>query len=61
MQDFLGLGSDSRMNIPSTVCGNWQFRIDTSALTTELSEKIQNLTKIYGRCKKIKKQDKIKR
>lgn len=61
MQDFLGLDSDSRMNIPSTVCGNWQFRIDTSALTTELSEKIQNLTKIYGRCKKIKKQDKIKR
>lgn len=58
MQDFLGLDSDSRMNIPSTIGGNWQFRIDPAALTPRLSKKIGKLTKRYGRYKKIKK-DKI--
>ncbi len=26
MQDLLGLGSDSRMNMPGTVAGNWRWR-----------------------------------
>lgn len=26
MQDLLGLGSEARMNIPSTLGGNWQWR-----------------------------------
>ncbi|MDE5721799.1 MAG: 4-alpha-glucanotransferase [Clostridia bacterium] len=28
VQDVLALGTESRMNIPSTVGGNWQFRLD---------------------------------
>ncbi|MDE7181578.1 MAG: 4-alpha-glucanotransferase [Clostridia bacterium] len=28
IQDVLALGTESRMNIPSTVGGNWQFRLD---------------------------------
>lgn len=28
IQDVLALGTQSRMNIPSTVGGNWQFRLD---------------------------------
>ena len=28
VQDVLALGTGSRMNIPSTVGGNWQFRLD---------------------------------
>lgn len=60
MQDFLGLGSDSRMNIPSTIGGNWQFRIDPTVLTPRLSNRIRKLTKRYGRYKKVKKTRKSK-
>ncbi len=49
MQDFLGLGNESRMNLPSTLGGNWQWRIAEGELTDELADKIYNLTKTYGR------------
>lgn len=49
MQDFLGLGSEARMNIPSTVGGNWQWRVKKEYLSDELARKICKLTKIYGR------------
>ncbi|SCY82674.1 4-alpha-glucanotransferase [Alkaliphilus peptidifermentans] len=49
MQDFLGLGSNARMNIPSTLGGNWQWRIKKEALTSTLAKQINVLTKLYGR------------
>lgn len=49
MQDYLGLGDEGRMNIPSTLGDNWQWRIKKEALTEELAEKINKLTKLYGR------------
>lgn len=49
MQDFLGLGSEARMNIPSTIGGNWQWRVKPEYLTDELAEKIHDMTKLYGR------------
>lgn len=49
MQDYLGLGLEARMNIPSTVGGNWQWRVKKEALTDTLSEKIYKVTKLYGR------------
>ncbi len=49
MQDFLGLGSESRINTPSTVGNNWKWRIEKNALTHELAEKIKGITKLYGR------------
>ncbi len=49
MQDFLGLGSIHRMNIPSTIGGNWQWRVKKEAFTEALEEKIYQLTKLYGR------------
>lgn len=49
MQDFLGLDSRSRMNTPSTVGGNWQWRLKKEDLTEELAIKIRELTKLYGR------------
>jgi len=45
MQDFLSLGNESRMNHPSTLAGNWQWKIGDSLLNRELSEKIAKLTK----------------
>lgn len=49
MQDYLGLGDEARMNIPSTLGGNWQWRVKKEALSDKLSEKIYKITKLYGR------------
>ncbi len=49
MQDFLGLGSEARMNTPSTVKINWKWRMKKGALTSKLAKKIHNMTKLYGR------------
>ncbi|MBN2557751.1 MAG: 4-alpha-glucanotransferase [Clostridia bacterium] len=44
MQDYLGLGSSARMNTPSTVSGNWEWRMtgippETSGIVISLTEK----------------------
>lgn len=49
MQDFLDLGSWARMNTPSTLGNNWQWRVLGCELTPRLSHRIMNLTKLYGR------------
>src|SRR5207302_1493163 len=40
LQDFLGLGSDARMNTPSLSDGNWGWRFKKGALTSSLAEKL---------------------
>lgn len=50
MQDYLGLGSEARMNIPSTLGGNWQWRMTKRDITKKLAEKIADITRTYGRC-----------
>ncbi len=49
MQDFLGLGSAARMNTPSTLGCNWQWRLLEGAASPALAEKIANYTRMYGR------------
>jgi len=49
MQDFLNLGNEARMNLPSTLGGNWKWRMKKDACTDELAQKIRNMTEIYGR------------
>lgn len=49
IQDYLGLGSEARMNVPSTIGGNWQWRVRKEALTNKLAQKINKITKLYGR------------
>lgn len=49
MQDYLGLGNEGRINTPSTLGGNWEWRMKKDACTKELAEKIYVLTKFYGR------------
>ena len=41
MQDILGLGSESRTNIPSTLGCNWRWRLVPGQLTGELAEKLR--------------------
>lgn len=48
-QDLFGLGSESRMNRPSTLGGNWCWRAEPGMFTNELEEKLHYNMKIYGR------------
>jgi 4-alpha-glucanotransferase len=50
MQDFLDLGSEARMNVPSTVGDhNWSWRMVPGKLTEEMADRIYQMTKLYGR------------
>ncbi|MGN2369634.1 4-alpha-glucanotransferase [Clostridium cagae] len=50
IQDFLNLGNESRINVPSTLGQNWRWRAKKDVFTDELAEKIYEITKMYGRC-----------
>lgn len=50
MQDFLNLGNEARINLPSTLGNNWRWRVRKDALTDQLAEKIHQITRTYGRC-----------
>ncbi len=49
LQDVLGLGSASRMNLPGTLTGNWEWRFTADMLTPEIGRKLFELTKVYER------------
>ena len=49
VQDFLGLGSEARINMPSTLGDNWKWRMTKDAFSEELKQKIWHMTKLYGR------------
>lgn len=49
VQDLLGLGSEARMNTPSTQGNNWKWRLLPGQLTGREAEKLRHLTGVYGR------------
>jgi 4-alpha-glucanotransferase len=49
MQDVLGLGSEARMNRPSTLGGNWRWRVRDDQLAPALAERLARMAEIYGR------------
>ncbi|MBS5884710.1 MAG: 4-alpha-glucanotransferase [Clostridium sp.] len=49
MQDLLGLGNDARMNMPSTLGGNWVWRASSKDFNDKLAKEVYDLTKLYGR------------
>ncbi len=49
MQDFLGLGSEGRINTPSTLGNNWKWRMLRHEFTDELAEKIYRINWVYSR------------
>jgi 4-alpha-glucanotransferase len=49
MQDYLELGSEARINTPSTLGGNWEWRMDKDACTEKLSQHMLELARVYGR------------
>ncbi|HVP78881.1 MAG TPA: 4-alpha-glucanotransferase [Thermodesulfobacteriota bacterium] len=49
LQDVLGLGAKARMNKPSVAHGNWEWRLLPGQLTTLASEKLLEVTEVFGR------------
>ncbi len=49
MQDYLGLGSEARFNIPGTSSDNWRWRIRESQLTDELNTQVAAMVASSGR------------
>ncbi len=47
--DFLRMGSEGRINTPSTLGGNWQLIVKNDCLTKELAKEINKLVKRYAR------------
>jgi 4-alpha-glucanotransferase len=49
MQDVLGLGSEARMNRPSTIGGNWQWRLEPGQLTAEHAARLREAARRWRR------------
>ena len=52
MQEFLGLGTEARINYPSTLGNNWKWRLLPGQFTLELAKRIHRLTQITARIAK---------
>jgi len=52
MQDLLSLGNEARMNLPGTTVNNWMWRAKSLDFTSELAQKLAQLTILYGRTPK---------
>ena len=49
LQDFLCLGSEARVNTPSTLGRNWRWRVSPGLCTAELAARMKELASLYGR------------
>jgi 4-alpha-glucanotransferase len=49
LQDVLGLDGRARMNLPASQEGNWQWRFRGESLTEQISNRLGELTELYGR------------
>ena len=58
MQDYLNLGSSARINIPSTLGGNWVWRMEKKQFSDAVVNEIARVTKLYGRMPEKKEKEK---
>jgi len=49
LQDFLNLGTEARMNLPGTLGGNWQWRVQSHHLADFLKKRIRETNELYNR------------
>jgi 4-alpha-glucanotransferase len=49
MQDITGVGSAGRMNVPSVGRANWRWRLTSDQLDHAPVDRLEELTRIYGR------------
>jgi 4-alpha-glucanotransferase len=50
LQDCLKLGADSRMNLPGTASGNWNWRLLPGQLAPDIGQRLQKLGELFDRC-----------
>lgn len=63
LQDYLGLGKEARMNYPSTLGHNWEWRVRKEQLTHDLASYIAHMTglPIAGESIRPKKKRRMKK
>ena len=49
LQDLMQLGNKARMNYPGRPGGNWQWRYKEEMLSAKISERLRDLTELFGR------------
>jgi 4-alpha-glucanotransferase len=49
MQDLLDLGSEARMNFPSKLGGNWEWRMKDEDMSDALAGRLRELNELYLR------------
>lgn len=49
IQDYLCLGNEARINHPSTLGGNWIWRLHRDEISKKLVKKIRRMTELYCR------------
>ena len=49
LQDIYCIGTEGRMNMPSTTGSNWSWRMDSNLLEDGAAQKLRHLSFIYGR------------
>lgn len=50
IQDLINVGSEGRINLPSTIGKNWRWRLKKNSLSPKIIERLKKVTKIYRRC-----------
>jgi 4-alpha-glucanotransferase len=59
LQDLLRLGEEGRMNIPSTIGDNWDWRMRSDSITNDLTERLRLLTETYFRVNGVESELKV--
>ena len=49
MQDFLNLGDEARMNFPSTLGGNWEWKMESRWNSSKLEKWLLEINQLYDR------------
>ena len=49
MQDFLRLGTEARMNFPSRLGGNWEWRMSEADMSESLAKRVREFNELYFR------------
>jgi 4-alpha-glucanotransferase len=49
MQDLLSLGTEARMNFPSRLGGNWEWRMQEEDMSNDLAKRLRNFNELYSR------------
>ncbi len=53
LQDYLCIGKEGRINTPSTLGGNWIWRLKKGEFTAKIRKRCRKLNAVYGRCEDL--------